>query len=188
MDIATTRFLIICCGDRTKKVTVTDNLTFQNIKDIFRQKFEISDFFIQIFDRDCQEWIDLEEDTLEMIKNKTVMKLKAITSGQSATACGQNASDTSISASPVPTDFGRAFVNASLSQTESEKVSADASPVAMETTRSSTSMSSPSLNQGRASTSTSAASTPRRALVPQEKRYDMFHLRWQFVCQKDCNT
>lgn len=76
------RFFVISCGARSKKVAYSDDMSYTMIKSMIKNKFELSntEFHLQYFDKDVNEYIDLEDELIDDIQEYKILKIKVVLS------------------------------------------------------------------------------------------------------------
>ncbi|XP_052079770.1 uncharacterized protein LOC127717933 [Mytilus californianus] len=87
------KFLLLCYGQSTKKISVTDGINLNVIQESVKYKFKLNDAHLKVFDSDVGEYIDLDSDADLNFEAEKIIKVRitnASTDSQKvpgATAC-----------------------------------------------------------------------------------------------------
>lgn len=133
-------------GKQNKKVSIQD-ISFQNILETVKERFNINNPFCQYFDNDVDDWVDFELESEEYIQDYKVIKLKV------------EENSTEVDVEPLPHYAPKQRFLTSGQEKSMLSTNRPLSPV-----------SAPGSPVGRQSTTSSRPSTPASELSPPTSR------------------
>lgn len=72
-------FLVVSFESQTKKIAVQE-MSYDTVLNVVKDRFGITNHNIKYFDTDVDEWVDLERDSEEFLKDCKVLKVKVLQS------------------------------------------------------------------------------------------------------------
>lgn len=69
------KFLVVQYRQQNKKISV-EHISVNNIREIVKDKFDLNSPVIKYFDKDVDDWVDLETDSEEFISDLKIVKIK----------------------------------------------------------------------------------------------------------------
>lgn len=73
------KFLVVSFESQTKKIAVQE-MSYDTVLNVVKDRFGITNHNIKYFDTDVDEWVDLERDSEEFLKDCKVLKVKVLQS------------------------------------------------------------------------------------------------------------
>lgn len=71
------KFLVVSFESQTKKIAVQE-MSYDTVLNVVKDRFGITNHNIKYFDTDVDEWVDLERDSEEFLKDCKVLKVKVL--------------------------------------------------------------------------------------------------------------
>lgn len=69
------KFLVVSFGSQTKKIAV-DEMAYDGIVNVIKERLGVTSPIMKYFDTDVNEYIDLELDSCDFVKDYKVLKVK----------------------------------------------------------------------------------------------------------------